>query len=176
MTPGSESAAAGRLVYLGPAATGDHGHTVGGDCWGVPLDGSRAPRALTRTALAMGCALGGSTLVWSEHIDPDGPLPAEGLLDDPYELRASPLEGGSDRLLHQGYLPTGYPVAGRGFVVWHSLGGRPVVHSLDSAAAARLPSRADGGHLASDGSHLVAYSAATGGGASIRVVRVTRGD
>lgn len=173
MTPGSDSVAAGQLVYLGPAGTGARGHTVGGDCWGVPLDGSRAARPLTRTALAMGCALGRSSLVWSEHIDPNGPMPADGLLDDPYQLRASPLEGGPARLLHKGYLATGYPVAGAGFVVWYTSGGRPLVHSLGSNAAAKLPSRADGGHLTSDGGHLVAYSAVVGAGTSVRVVRVT---
>lgn len=175
MTPGSESADAGQLVYLGPAGTESRGHTVGGDCWAVPLDGSQAARPLTRTALAMGCALGGGSLVWSEHIDPDGPMPADGLLDDPYQLHASPLGSGPDRLLHEGYLATGYPVAGAGFVVWHTFGGRPLVHSLVSNAVAKLPSRADGGHLASDGAHLVAYSTAGATGTSVRVVRVTPG-
>ncbi len=171
-TPGSESAAGGGLVYLGPAGTHAHGHTVGGDCWSVPLDGSRSPRPLTRTALAMGCAAGAASLVWSEHVDPDGPVPADGLLDDPFQIHTSPLADGPDRLLHEGYLPTGYPLAGADVVLWHGADGRAVVHSLDSDAAARLPSRA-GGYLASDGEHLVAGSTARGDGTSLRVVRVT---
>jgi hypothetical protein len=57
MTPGSESVVAEQLVYLGPAAARHGAHTVGGDCWAVPLDRTGAPARLTDTALAMGCAV-----------------------------------------------------------------------------------------------------------------------
>ena len=56
MTPGSETAADGQLIYLSRAAGRHKGHTVGGDCWTVPLDGHAPPKPLTHTALAMGCA------------------------------------------------------------------------------------------------------------------------
>ncbi len=171
MTPGSESVAHGRMVYLGPSGRSGHGHTVGGDCWAVPVDGSRPPRPLTRTSLAMGCAAAGGSLVWTEHVDPSDPPPAEGLLDDPYEVRASGLAGGRDRLLHRGYLPTGYPVAGRGFVLWHGPGAHLVAHSTSSGAALRLPRRAD--RIASDGGDLVTYATVKETGTTVSVVRVT---
>ncbi len=91
MTPGSETAADDALVYLSRAATGKKGHTVGGDCWTVPLDGSGRPQPLTHTALAMGCAVSDDgDLVWSEHIDPHTrPLPDDGVLDDPYKMQTA---------------------------------------------------------------------------------------
>jgi hypothetical protein len=173
MTPGSETLTEGQLVYLGPAGGGAAGRTIGGDCWSVPVDGSAPARPLTHTALAMGCARDADTLVWTEHIDPDGPLPADGVLDDPYQVHAASFGSASERLLHEGYLPTGYPVVGASFVAWSAAGGAPVVHDLASGAAARLPSPADGGHLASDGDQLVAYSAAGGADTSLTVVRIS---
>ncbi|MGN6574710.1 MAG: hypothetical protein ACTHKG_03405 [Nocardioides sp.] len=171
MTPGSETATGGRLVYLGPAARPGQGHTVGGDCWAVPLDGSMPPRPLTRTALAMGCAAAAGRVVWTEHVDPAAPLPPDGELDDPYEVRSSSLSGGPDRLLHRGYLATGYRVAGNGFALWTGSGGRLVVHRTTSDATVRLPGRAD--RFASDGDDLVAYATVTRTGTTLRVVRLT---
>ena len=173
MAPGSEGVARGMLVYLGPSGLAGHGHTVGGDCWGLPLDGSEVARPLTRTALAMGCSVVNDSLVWTQHIDPDGPLPADGILDDPYEFLTAALAGGRSRLLHRGYLSTGYPVAGAGFMVWHGSGGHPVVHSLASNAEVRLPGRADGGGTTTDGGRLVAYSTTADAGTSVTVARVT---
>jgi len=173
MTPGSESLTRGQLIYLGPSGLPGRGHTVGGDCWSAPLDGSQAPRPRTHTALAMGCSTSDNSLVWTQHIDPGGPLPADGILDDPYEFLASPLTGGPARLLHRGYLATGYPVAGTGFVLWHGIGGNLVAHSLSSNAAAKLPARADGGAVTSDGGHLVAYRTAGSTATSLTVARVT---
>lgn len=70
MTPGSETAADGKLVYLSRAAGRHKGHTVGGDCWAVPLDGHGPAKPLTHTALALGCAAHAGRLVWFQHIDP----------------------------------------------------------------------------------------------------------
>ena len=86
MTPDSATVAGGALFYLGPNGKGLTGHTTGGDCWRVPLSGG-TPVVVTHTALAMGCAVRGSRLVWSQHIDPDDPNPPEGeIMDDPYSL------------------------------------------------------------------------------------------
>jgi hypothetical protein len=171
MTPGSETAIRGNLVYLGPAGRPGQGHTVGGDCGAVPLDGSAPPRPHTRTALAMGCAAAAGRVVWTEHVDPAGPVPADGELDDPYEVHATTISVGPDRLLHRGYLPTGYPVAGRGFALWTGSDGRLVVHGTTSDATVRFPGRAD--RVASNGDDLVAYATATSTGTTLRVVRLT---
>jgi hypothetical protein len=128
MTPGSESISRDRLVYLGRAATGPTGHTVGGDCWSVPLKGG-TPQALTHTALAMWCAAGGETLAWTLHIDPTAePQPADGILDDPYELWAR--TGAEPRLLRRGYFSMTDPAAGGGYVAWLNYKGRLTVQSV----------------------------------------------
>jgi hypothetical protein len=128
MTPGSESISGDRLVYLGPAATGATGHTLGGDCWSVPLAGG-TPQALTHTALAMGCTAGPGTLAWTLHIDPTvEPQPADGILDDPYELWAR-AGGGGPHLLRRAYFPMTNPAAGGGYVAWSSYQGRLTIQS-----------------------------------------------
>ncbi len=173
MTPGSETAADGKLVYLSRAAGRHTGHTVGGDCWAVPLDGHGPPKPLTHTALAMGCAAHAGWLVWSQHIDPtQKPLPPDGVLDDPYQIVSSKLDGSDRRTLHRGYLSTGYPVVGDGFVTWQS-GASALVHALSSSARTKLPSGLNGTSLrAGDGSRLVYVS--TGGGSTIlHVANVT---
>lgn len=125
MTPGSETATDGMLVFLSHPATAHRGRTVGGDCWAVPLDGSGSPRPLTHTALAMGCAASDGWLAWSLHIDPKNrPLPPDGVLDKPYEVFVRRLNGKA-LLLHRGYLSTGYPDVGDGFVAWTSGADRP---------------------------------------------------
>ena len=80
MTPGSETAADGQLVYLSRAAGRHTGHTVGGDCWAVPLDGHGPPKPLTHTALAMGCAAhaGLAGLVATHRPDPEATASGRG--------------------------------------------------------------------------------------------------
>ena len=128
LTPGSESISGDRLVYLGRAATAATGHTVGGDCWSVPLTGG-IPKALTHTALAMWCAAGGDTLAWTLHIDPTvQPQPEDGILDDPYELWA---KAGAEEphRLRRGYFSMTNPAAGDGEVAWLSYATRLTVQN-----------------------------------------------
>lgn len=165
MTPGTETLADGRLVYLGPNGTGAKGHTVGGDCWSVPITGGR-PEPLTRTALAMGCVTGGDALVWTQHIEAHPkPMPADGVLDDPYTVWTQPLDGGSPRMLTRGYIEDSYPLAGDGFASWNP-GGRPVVRSLSSTRKVGIPA----GHYAvagtASGRHLT-YTTQVGNGPSV---------
>jgi hypothetical protein len=195
MTPGSETAANGHLVYLSKAAPDvRHGrrHTIGGDCWTTPLDGSGTPTPLSHTALAMGCAATrDGELVWSEHIDPQQrPLPDDGLLDDPYKMQTitsaaltadSRVAGGASgtpgtdapaRLLHRGYISFGYPVAGSGFAVWRAQSGRVVVRALSSTHQALLPSSVDSLSVASDGGDLLGYVSTRGKTDTITLTRV----
>ena len=128
MTPGSGSISGHRLVYLGRAATGATGHTVGGDCWSVPLTGG-VPRALTHTALAMWCGAGDDALAWTLHIDPTvQPHPADGILDDPYELWAA-TGGGEPHRLRRGYFSMTDPAVGGGDVAWLGYGTRLTLQS-----------------------------------------------
>jgi hypothetical protein len=171
MTPGSETATDGQLVYLSRAAGKHRGHTVGGDCWTVPLDGHESPHPVTRTALAMGCAATDGWLVWSEHIDPNTrPLPVDGLLDNPYQIVASKLDGSEQRVLHRGYLSTGYPIVGDGFVAWQT-GTSALVHALSSPAHTRLPRRLDGPSIRAGGGNI-AYTTTSHGSEIIHVVKI----
>jgi hypothetical protein len=173
MTPGSETAAYGQLVYLSRAATRHKGHTVGGDCWAVPLDGRGPAKPLTHTALAMGCAVHAGWLVWFQHIDPkQKPLPPDGVLDDPYQVVASKIDGSQQKTLHRGYLSAGYPVVGDRFVTWPT-GSSALVQSLSSSARTSLPRGLNSTTLqAGDGSRL-AYVSTVGGSTVIHVATVT---
>lgn len=129
-TPDSLTPTKDGVVYLGPNGKGLSGHTLGGDCWIAPYDGSR-PRVLTHTALGMSCAVGGNTLVYSLHIDPAQTTP-ENMADDPYEIWTQPLDGsGEPRRIEQGYIQT-RPLVGDGFATWVDQSGR-VVSSLDGS-------------------------------------------
>jgi hypothetical protein len=170
MTPGSETAVGDQLVYLGPSPDADGRHTVGGDCWSVPLDASAPARPLTHTALAMGCAATTDDVVWTQHADPDHP-PADGLFDDPYEVVAAPLTGGPPRVLHEGYLPTGYPEVLADAVIWQT-GGRPVVRRLSAVGAAHLPTRTDGAGPGTDGDQLVVLTNSRLDDVTVTIARV----
>ena len=181
MTPGSESVVDQQLVYLGPAATRHGAHTVGGDCWAVPLDRTGAPTRLTDTALAMGCAVSDTgALVWSEHIDPrTRPLPDDGVLDDPYQLRTQAFTNlgaatgdAKSRLLHRGYVSFGYPRAGHGFAAWQDVTGHVVLRSLDAAGQVRLPRGVDAITLTAAGD-AIAYVTGRGAGTTLTVSTVT---
>jgi hypothetical protein len=163
MTPGSETVAAGLLMFLGPAAHRHGEHTVGGDCWTVPLAGDQAPRQVTSTALTMGCALVGDHVVWTEHIDPATKQPPpDGLLDDPYAVVTARLDGTHRRVLHRGYLPTGYPDVGAGFVAWQTPTGRAMLRSLTTAGHVELPVGVAAGSVATDGDHRLAVISGDG--------------
>jgi hypothetical protein len=133
MTPGSETLSDGNLVYLGPAAErAGQEHTVGGDCWQLPITGG-TPEPLTSRALVMSCAARGGQLAWTQHIDPTTKdLPSEGILDNPYELWAEDTTDREPRLLHRGYITSGDPAVGDGFVLWENAHGVRVVQSLHS--------------------------------------------
>lgn len=130
MTPGSASVSGDALIYLGNAATGATGHTIGGDCWSVPLAGG-TPRPLTHTALAMACDADDDWLVWTQHIGPDDPVPSgDGVLDDPFSLWAIAAKGGTPTQLHQGYVPLITPHVARSVVAWVDESGAWVVQDL----------------------------------------------
>jgi len=129
MTPGSESLNGDSLVYLGKASTGATGHTIGGDCWSVPLDGG-TPQPLTHTALAMSCGASGDWVVWTQHIGPNDPVPTDdGVLDDPYALWAA---NGSQapKQLHRGYFSSARPYVAGSIVVWSAQDGQRNIQSL----------------------------------------------
>lgn len=129
MTPGSESILNNSLVYLGPAATGATGHTVGGDCWAAPFNGGR-PSALTHSGLALSCSASDDWLVWSQHIgDADTPPADDGVLDDPYKVWAQ-RDGGSPVLLHQGYISLGSIYVAQGKAIWQTSDGIRVMEDL----------------------------------------------
>lgn len=112
------------IVYLGPNGKGIRDHTLGGDCWIAPYDGS-TPRALTHTALGMSCAVGGNSLVYSLHIDPSRTTPEE-MADDPYEIWTQPLDGSRKaQRLEQGYVQ-GRPSVGDRYLTWVGQNGRIV--------------------------------------------------
>lgn len=125
----------------------------------------------------MGCAVSDAgDVVWSAHIDPHQKrLPADGILDDPYIIRTVKLgssgSGSMGRLLHRGYLSTGYPVAGDGFAAWSS-DARVIIHATASSGQATLPRGADAlTAKASDGA-LLAYVRRGGRRAAIVVSEV----
>lgn len=179
MTPGTETVSDGMLTYLGSAGMPHTGHTVGGDCWTVPLTGGR-PRALTHTALAMGCATSNGWLVWSQHIDPGiKHPPPDGIVDDPWSYWSMPTSGGTPRLLHRGYTSSGYPDAGNGYAIWSPRDAAFTAHAVDSNAHLPIgPGRAfDAAVGSSIGDGFFAYAP----GSSlqrpmvIHVVRITVG-
>ncbi len=173
MTPGSETASDGNLVFLSTAAGQHRGHTIGGDCWTVPLDSSENPRPLTHTALAMGCAASDSWLVWTLHIDPrTKPLPADGVLDDPYEVKASRLSERDEQLVHRGYLSMGFPVTGDGFTVLPAGGTSLLVQSLTSKGRFRLSGGVDQLSMAAGDGELLAYVTYKGLVSTVHVVHV----
>ncbi|MEP9382623.1 hypothetical protein [Nocardioides sp. KR10-350] len=173
MTPGSETLAGDRLVYLGAAATGARGHTVGGDCWSVPITGGD-PAPLTHTALAMGCAAAGDDVVWTQHIEQNPKrMPALGILDDPYTVWSQPLDGGRPTLLNRGYILSSPALAGDGFASWDP-DGRRVVRSLTSTKEVRLPPGRYAVGSAAAGRRL-AYATVGNGGTTIHVDEVSGG-
>jgi hypothetical protein len=171
MTPGSESLTGDSLVYLGKASTGATGHTVGGDCWSVPLDGG-TPQPLTHTALAMSCGASGDWVVWTQHIGPKDPVPADdGVLDDPYGLWAAK---GSEapRLLHRGYFSSARPYVAGSIVVWSAQDGQRVIQSLaGSNATTTVPGHSAVLPAVGNGK-VVVMTSATGKKTVARVVAV----
>ena len=122
LSPDSLTPTKDGIVYLGPNGKGVADHTLGGDCWIAPYDGS-APRALTHTALSMSCAVGGDTLVYSLHIDPSQTTP-EDMADDPYEIWTQPLDDPAKaQRIEQGYIQA-RPSVGETFLTWVDQGGR----------------------------------------------------
>ena len=173
MTPGSETSSNGDLVYLSKSAKpGGKGHTTGGDCWTVPLDGTGRPTPLTRTGLAMGCSASDDTLVWTQHIDPhQRPLPPEGVLDDPYEIHASNLDGSHSYLVHRGYLSIGYPIAGSDFVAWQTARSG-LIRSLSTRESKNLPHGAVAPSFRAGDGKLFAYIQEAKGAALLRLLSV----
>lgn len=130
LTPDSLTPTKNGIVYLGPNGEGIRGHTLGGDCWIAPYDGS-APKALTHTALGMSCAVGGDTLVYSLHIDPSQPTKEE-IADDPHEIWTQPLtDGARGRRIERGYIQA-RPLVGDGFATWVDT-TRRVVSTFDGS-------------------------------------------
>ena len=172
MTPGSESAAEDQLVYLSHAAGSHHGHTVGGDCWSVPLGGG-TPKPLTHTALAMGCDVTGDRLVWTQHIDPhQKPMPSDGVLDDPYMVVSSKVDGSERKVLHRGYLSMGYPTSGQDFTVL-PVGNSVLIQAISSPAHNRLPGSVIGPSVRAGSRDQLAFTTGRGGLQTIRVVSVS---
>jgi hypothetical protein len=173
MTPGSESYADGKLVYLGPNGAGATGRTVGGDCWSISVSGGE-PVALTHTALAMSCAATPGRITWSEHIDPKtSQMPSDGVLNDPYQVWTQTLGGGTSQLLHQGYI-MGDPVVGDTFVEWAGEDA-DVLHGFAGSHApdVRLdPHNRYPTMIAARGSR-VAYRTAHGSRATVHVLDIT---
>ncbi|HEX2893770.1 MAG TPA: hypothetical protein VHO29_07180 [Marmoricola sp.] len=170
MTPGSASVSRDGLVYLGAAATGARGHTVGGDCWRVPLTGG-TPEPLTHTALAMDCVAGGDTVAWTLHIDPEvTPQPDDGILDDPYELWARTGDG-EPRLLRRGYFPLTHPGVGGGYVAWQTYAQRLTVQSAANPAARSLAPGKPVEQVLADGDNFV-YITRDGSGDMAHVLAV----
>lgn len=173
MTPGSESAAGGQLIYLSRAAGEHHGHTVGGDCWTVPLNGHGAAKPLTHTALAMGCAASGDQLVWTQHIDPNQkPLPEDGVLDNPYMVVASKIDGTAKKILHRGYLSMGYPVAADDFTVL-PVGNSLRVQAISSQARTRLPRGTIAPSVRAGDGDVLAFTTAGADETTVQVVTVS---
>lgn len=171
MTPGSETLVGDRLIYLGPNGAGKLGHTVGGDCWSVPVAGG-APEALTHTALALGCAASGTAVVWTQHIEKNPEkMPAAGILDDPYTVWSQPLDGGRPTRLERGYILSSPPLAGDGFASWDP-DGRRVIRSLRSDRKVRLPAGGYGVTGDAHGRHLVYTTGRPGTPVTIHVDEV----
>ncbi|WGL52422.1 hypothetical protein P5P86_01015 [Nocardioides sp. BP30] len=127
MTPGSDRAAGTYVYYLGPNGRGDKGHTVGGDCWRVPRVGG-PPQAITKTALALSCAPAAGSVFAGLHIDPKTPKPpANGVLDDPYEVQNFSFSGSPGATIETGYISDWYPVAVGRDVIWQGVDGVPVL-------------------------------------------------
>lgn len=172
MTPGSETLVGDRLIYLGPNGAGRSGHTVGGDCWSVPVTGGD-PEPLTHTALALGCAAAGNSLVWSQHVERHpATMPAAGLLDDPYTVWSQPLDGGQPTRLERGYILSSPPLAGDGFASWDP-DGRRVVRSLTSERQVRLPAGGYGVTGDASGRRLAYTTGRPGTAVTIHVDEVT---
>jgi hypothetical protein len=121
----------------------------------------------------MGCAVHAGWLVWFQHIDPEQkPLPRDGVLDDPFQVVASKIDGSQQTTLHRGYLSAGYPVVGDGFVTWPAASSA-LVRALSSSARTILPRGLISTSLsAGDGSRL-AYVSTRGGSTVIHVATVT---
>lgn len=157
MTPDVLTPMEDGIVYLGPNGLGVSGHTKGGDCWIAPYDGS-APRVLTHTALAESCAVSGSTLVYSLHIDPKAPTTnLADMSDDPYEVWTEPLSGaGKPHRLEQGYLAA-RPDVGATFVSWVDRDGRTV--SATDGSSRRVVADADHtGYMTGAGGDILAWA------------------
>jgi len=127
MTPGSDRAAGAYVYYLGANGRGEKGHTTGGDCWRVPRVGG-APQAITKTALALSCTPVAGSLFAGLHIDPKtSKLPAQGVLDDPYEVQNFDLSGTAGSTVETGYISDWNPVGVEQDVVWQTTDGIPVL-------------------------------------------------
>lgn len=176
MTPGSAAILGDELVYLGPNGRNLSGHTVGGDCWKVPLTGG-TPKAVTHTALALGCAARGDHVVWSQHIDPKTPNPPElGIADDPWSLWSEQSAPGARPVsLHVGYNQAYSLAVTDHALVWQSMDSpKVVVTDLDDRTRqATIPGVTNPRQIAAGPDDLVAYAITRGGKATVGLVRVT---
>lgn len=140
LTPGSETWSDGSIVYLGPNGRGLEGHTTGGDCWRVPIDGGQEPEALTHTALAMGCAASDDTLVWTQHLPADDPR-NDDIGEQPFMTWTLDLAGAdpAPTRVFEGVQSGAFPIAGDGFAAWDDASRRIIVRSTASGEKVRLP-------------------------------------
>ncbi|GAA1947744.1 hypothetical protein GCM10009798_03580 [Nocardioides panacihumi] len=175
MTPDSVTIDDGWLYYLGPNGLGRKGHTVGGDCWRVPLTGG-TPVAVTHTALAMGCAARGSHLVWSQHIDPEtpNPPPNDGILDNPYSLWTETINADTPSApvkIDEGYNGTYQLHPVEHALVWQQASAQVIVSSLaDPSNRIAVPGHI-GTYTAGPGD-LLAYMRRTRTGISVTLDRI----
>ncbi len=139
LTPGSETYSDGAIVYLGPNGKGIRGHTTGGDCWRVPLDGGQ-PEALTHTALAMGCAASDDTLIWTQHLPADDPRNPQ-VTEQPFTTWTLDLTApdGHPEKLYEGIQSGAAPAAGDGFVAWEDVARRIILRSSTTGTQVKLP-------------------------------------
>ena len=173
MTPGSATVADGAMVFLGRNGKGLSGHTVGGDCWQVPLAGG-TPTPVTTTALAMACAARGHHVVWSQHADPAAPTqPADGIYDNPYALWVlDTSHPGAPVQVEEGYSSTYDIQLTDDVLVWQRQSGRVMFSSLaDPARRLAGPGRARRIVAGPDG--RVGFTQDRGGRVTVELDRVT---
>lgn len=151
LTPGSETYSRDGVVYLGPNGRGLKGHTAGGDCWRVSMDGG-PPTALTHTALAMGCAASDDTLIWTQHLPPDDPRKAE-VGEQPFTTWTLDLDDpdAAPTQVYEGIQSGLFPVAGDEFAAWANVGRSFIMRSSTSGETTRVRG---GMSIAASGSHL----------------------
>lgn len=170
LTPDSLTPTKDGIVYLGPNGNNISGHSLGGDCWIAPYDGT-APRVLTHTALGMSCAVGRDTLVYSLHIAPSQTTPEE-IADDPYEIWTQPLDDGAKaQRIEQGYIQA-RPSVGEAFLTWVDTGGR-FVATFDGSRQRTTPDvEAAGRDVGADGSMFAYVVNHDNGSTTLRLVTV----